>query len=412
MISLPFIFFVGIAGLVNLLIWRLDRHRALNLKAGSTDQFSLPSVLPAVRVSFLIAAWNERTNVGRCLESILALPYPDMEIVLCTGGQDGTYAIADTTVSRLLDAKNLRARAIVLEQKPGEGKQRALQRCLEAATGELIYLTDADCLIQEQAFARCIVPLLQQSEKVVTGSFYLPLPDQERNPFVQIQASGRAYSATQRWCASQPLYRAGLQGANCAMRRNTLMEAGEFKNIVFTGTDYDLAKRLLERGSRIYYDPLSSIRSEFPTNLSVYYRQQTRWIRNVLLIGMQYRAYGEVAANLRTAMLGLGMLGMPFVSLLLGLAGMRWNVVFSTAAFLTWIALGLILIWSGLFAYAFFSRLRYLAFARIWCGVLNRPSFQYTFRTYLLIPILMLVDYVAWSLPVLEYPVKSLRQRW
>ncbi len=367
---------------INLRQWRLDRHKQQALLE-ETQHFKAASIAgQPPRLSFLLAAWNEQQHLARCLESILSLPYPNLEIVLCAGGQDGTFAAA-----RAYASPNM----ILLEQFPGEGKQRALQRAFEASTGEVIYLTDADCVIQPDDFFRCLAPLLNKTERVVSGSFYLPLPGQEKHPFVLAQAASRAYSA-----AHQPAYSQGLQGSNCALSRIELEKAGAFQNSVKTGTDYDLAKRILKTGARIRFQALSSIRSEFPTSFRAYFRQQARWIRNVVLLGFRYQAYPEIRANLHTSLVGLTMLAGPFLILLAAWLT-RWT------AFLT---ITLLAGWFTLFLHSFFSRLRYLAFARLWLGL------AYPLRSLWLLPLFLVVDFAAWSLPVLEYPLKSLRSRW
>ena len=111
-------------------------------------------------MSFLVAAWNEEATLQACIEAILGLSYPNLEIVLCAGGADRTWEIA----SRLSDA-----RLILLEQHPGDGKQKSLQRCLERSSGDMIYLLDADCRITEEAFARILGPILHREELAVTA---------------------------------------------------------------------------------------------------------------------------------------------------------------------------------------------------------------------------------------------------
>ena len=49
---------------------------------------------PTPRVSFLVAAWNEAGMIERCLRAVAGLSYPDVELVLCAGGSDGTFALA------------------------------------------------------------------------------------------------------------------------------------------------------------------------------------------------------------------------------------------------------------------------------------------------------------------------------
>src|SRR6266545_682146 len=46
-------------------------------------------------VSVLLPAWNEAVMLRRCLDSILAIDWPKLEVVLCAGGNDGTLEIAN-----------------------------------------------------------------------------------------------------------------------------------------------------------------------------------------------------------------------------------------------------------------------------------------------------------------------------
>src|SRR5687768_5466499 len=88
-------------------------------------------------VSILVAAWNEAEHIDDLIASCLRWAYPRKELVLCAGGADDTLRRA-----RRWEGAGVR----VLEQLPGEGKQGALERCLREATGEIIVLTDADCV--------------------------------------------------------------------------------------------------------------------------------------------------------------------------------------------------------------------------------------------------------------------------
>jgi glycosyltransferase involved in cell wall biosynthesis len=97
----------------------------VTLPVPETTNTGLPSV------SVLLPAWNDAAMIGRCLESLLTIDWPDLEIVVCAGGADGTLDIARHYESE---------RVTVLEQHPGEGKQAALRRCLERSRGDIIYL--------------------------------------------------------------------------------------------------------------------------------------------------------------------------------------------------------------------------------------------------------------------------------
>lgn len=119
--------------------WQRDRTQA-KLVNPIRDPYPLQAT---PKVSLLVPAWNEAHNLPDHIQSFLELTYPNKELILCAGGTDQSYAVA-----RRCEGNTIH----VLEQMAGEGKQQALRRCLEIATGEIIFLTDADCILTNAVF--------------------------------------------------------------------------------------------------------------------------------------------------------------------------------------------------------------------------------------------------------------------
>nr|MBC7245830.1 glycosyltransferase [Chloroflexota bacterium] len=355
--------------------WRCDRALALRLRPPassppSSSAYQLPSPsVPLPKVSVLVAAWNEAEMIEQHIQSFLGLQYPDKELVLCAGGPDVTYEIARRYAGE---------QVIVLEQQPGEGKQRALQRCLEHASGAILFLTDADSLLDDGSFAQTLTPLLHEREDVATGTSR-PLRSQLDNPFVIYQ-----------WCtdsfvsAKQPKFISGIEGRNWAVKRSALDEIGGFPGEVQTGTDYYMAKLLLHAGHRIRYVRESAIATEYPATFRSLWRCQSRWVRNLLLHGPKFGAYNEAWQALRATLAGWTMLLLPFLGLVVG------------PIFLA--------LWAVLLAHALLARVRYARFTSLYQGV------AIGWKQYGLLPLYMFVDFVAWSLPLLHLLTR--RHQW
>jgi cellulose synthase/poly-beta-1,6-N-acetylglucosamine synthase-like glycosyltransferase len=364
--------------LVNLYQWRRDRKRVSSLIAARTP---VPRDLTSTeRVSFLVAAWNEESTIEACIQAILHLNHPDFEVILHAGGTDRTWEIA----SRIPDP-----RLVVLLQRQGEGKQASLQKCFERASGEIIYLLDAGCLITNDAFARILQPIILGKEQAITSSPCVPFPAQMGSPFVANQCAARVYTSI-----SQPEYCPGLAGANSAIRRAALEQAGGFHPGIRTGGDYDLGQRLLGHGVRIRYDVEASFPIRFHMRVRPYLRQQARWLRNVVSHGMRFGAYREVASCLATSLVGFAMLSLPLIALVLS-----YPLVSPTAMIIGGC-------WAMLFLYACFSRFRYLKVASLWLDTPLMPS------AVAMIPACLTIDFLAWSIPLVQYPSKKLRERW
>lgn len=363
---------VAVIGL-NASRWRHDRAVAARRRLA---HLAPPPPLEATpRVSVLVAAWNEREVIEAHLESVLRLRYPDLEYVLCAGGPDGTYAVAK---------RFERPGLTVLEQRPGEGKQGALRRCLAASSGEVIFLTDADCNLDDANLHRTLAPVINGEADASSGRVRPRDCDLRASPLCAYRWAVDRYTA-----AHAPDELTGLMGANAAVRRSALLAAGGMQESVSSGTDYHLAKALLREGYRIRHVPDSEITTRYPTRIDDYARRQRRWLRNVVLHGLRFGALDEATGVLKTSLLGLSMLLLPAAALLLGP---------------TCLAL-----WIVALLYSVSNKLRYIAFA----AVLNRMvSARGLLRGALWTVPLTFVEFAIWSAPLLDYVDAQRRHTW
>jgi hypothetical protein len=251
-------------------------------------------------VSVLLPAWNEAQMVGRCLDSLLAIEWPDFEIVVCAGGDDGTLEIANHY------AEKHPGRVLALRQCRGEGKQRALRRCFEQSQGELIYLTDADCIVPTETLTRMVAAVGPGGSDAATGPAE-PLLEQRQRAWIRHQwATVRAVDRARTSDAT------GILGRNCAVRRSSLEDASGFGDPVATGTDYHLAQLLLASGRTIQFVP-APVKTQFADGITEYLEQQSRWMRNIIVHGPRFgdQAAAEVKAVTKTLALGVGILAWP-----------------------------------------------------------------------------------------------------
>ncbi len=356
-------------------VWRWRQDSALARRLRVARQGTPPTLATTPRVTVLVAAWNEADLIDQHIRSVLSLRYPNLEYVLCAGGADDTYRLAK---------RYERPGVIVLEQRPGEGKQAALRRGLERASGEIIFLTDADCLVDDANFERTIAPIVAGEDEATSGA---------SRPLGRQLASETL--ATYRWAADAyasahaPLHGEGLFGRNAAVSRSALKQAGDLRADVPTGTDYHLAKSLLAAGLPIRQVVESQVTTRYPNSLGTYLRQQRRWLRNPVVLGWRFRAYHEVAVALRTSLIGLGMLLVPAA---LPLAGR-----------------GLLALWLLALATSVAGKVRYLAFAALVEKAVNR---RVVLRACASAVPLTLVEFAVWAAPLADLLVPSWRRKW
>lgn len=94
------------------------------------------------KVSIIVPVYKSEKSIGRCVESILAQTYRDIELILVDdGGGDSSLSICQDFASR-------DARVKVISQENG-GPARARNTGLDAATGAWIAFVDSDDWIDE-----------------------------------------------------------------------------------------------------------------------------------------------------------------------------------------------------------------------------------------------------------------------
>jgi glycosyltransferase involved in cell wall biosynthesis len=119
-----------------------------------------------VRLSVLIAAYNEERTIATAVERVRAVPL-DIEIVAVNdGSSDRTGAAID----------RLRAEGkidIALHHAKNRGKGAALRTAIQAASGDVMVVQDADLEYDPQEFVRLLQPIARGQADAVFGSRFL-----------------------------------------------------------------------------------------------------------------------------------------------------------------------------------------------------------------------------------------------
>jgi len=362
---------LGGLGVVSLHNWRLWTHDRAFAERLRTERPAAPGLSFAPKVSALVAAWNEAEHIDAHIRSFLALRKLEIELVICAGGADNTFERARQYAG---------PRVIVLEQRAGEGKQRALVRCLERATGEIIFLTDADCRFEGAALRHLLAPLVNEGEQAATGASR-PLEEQQGRLL-----PGYLWAIDAAVAARQGRYSSGLLGRNAALTRQAIERSGGLDFHAPTGTDYQLARRLIDAGIPIRFVGASVVPAEYPESLATYANKQSRWLRNLLLYGPRYGATADVRATAQTVALGAAMTVSPLAALFLGPFAL--------------------VLWAVLVSHAALAKLRYASFtARLHGGRLPRGLLLG------LLP-LTIAEFAIWALPIRDMLDRRRRSQW
>ena len=223
-------------------------------------------------VSAVVTTCSDPHRLERCLRSILACNYDDLEIIVVEN-RPGSGA-----TRRMLATRFDASPALRYVEEPRAGLSRARNAGLAGARGELVAFVDDDTIVDPSWLER-LVERFEWSEDAdcVTG-LILPLELETPSQVLLEQFAGfgkgferRTYRLRETEDRAYP-YAPGAvgSGANTALRRSVALELGGFDPTLGAGTpavggeDLDLYLRLLLRGHAIAYEPSAIVWHQHP----------------------------------------------------------------------------------------------------------------------------------------------------
>jgi glycosyltransferase involved in cell wall biosynthesis len=126
----------------------------------------------AVKVSIIIAVYNEAATVGMLLEQVWAQPLPQAAareiIIIESNSTDGSREIVAEFVARRAGAGPSRIQ--VIHQDRPHGKGHAIREGLAAASGDILLIQDADLEYDVADYPALIRPIVEGRAAFVLGN--------------------------------------------------------------------------------------------------------------------------------------------------------------------------------------------------------------------------------------------------
>lgn len=124
-----------------------------------------------MKVSIIIAVYNEANTVATLLERVWAQPLPDAAkeiIIVESNSTDGSREIVAEFVAR--HAAESPARVTAIYQDRPRGKGHAIRQGFAAATGEILLIQDADLEYDVADYPDLLAPIIAGRAAFVLGS--------------------------------------------------------------------------------------------------------------------------------------------------------------------------------------------------------------------------------------------------
>jgi len=226
-------------------------------------------------VSVIIPAMNAEATIGDLLESLMRVDYArdKLEIIVVDGGStDGTEKIVKMYPVKLIVE---RRRGINVARNTGVKNSR----------GEIIFFTDADCVVTKD-WIKIMVRNFEDPEVGCVGGTVV----RYRDDFLSRYADNSVMPVLRRFKKREVLENVKLffrypAGCNMAMRRKVIEEAGGFDENILYGFDEDeLVERACRMGYKMVLDPNSVIKHQHRSSLKNLLKQTFNYGRGGALL--------------------------------------------------------------------------------------------------------------------------------
>jgi GT2 family glycosyltransferase len=214
------------------------------------------SLLP--RMSVVICTYNGSATLRDCIEGVLALDYPDYEVIVVSDGSTDDAA-------RIAAA----CEGVRVIETPNRGLSSARNTGMNAATGEILAYIDDDAIPDPDWLKHLARTFASGPYAAVGGPNVLPPGSNAIAQCVANAPGGPTHVLLSDGDAEH------IPGCNMAIRKEALERIGGFDpQFRAAGDDVDVCWRLLDSGERIAFSPGAAVLHHRRGSVLDYLRQQ------------------------------------------------------------------------------------------------------------------------------------------
>jgi GT2 family glycosyltransferase len=261
------------------------------------DRVPFPLGIRWPRISVVVCSYNGSKTIRDCMEGLLAVEYPDFEVIVVNDGStDGTAEIVREYGFRLITTKN-------------HGLSSARNTGMNAASGEIVAYLDDDAYPDPDWLTYLAAAFMKSRHAAIGGPNIPPQGDGAIAECVANAPGGPVHVLI------SDLEAEHIPGCNMAFRKTALLEIGGFDPAFrAAGDDVDVCWRLQEKGFSLGFSPAAVVWHHRRNSLVAYWKQQVGYGKAEALLEKKwpekYNAAGHltwggrVYGNGHTRMLG------------------------------------------------------------------------------------------------------------
>jgi biofilm PGA synthesis N-glycosyltransferase PgaC len=239
-------------------------------------------------VSVVVAAYCEETIIEETLDALLALEYPNYEIVVVDDGSPDRTA--DLVRPYLVSGGRVR----LIEKRVNEGKAMALNDAIPVTRGEIVVVVDADIHPRSDVLGYLVSHFRSGRVAAVAGN---PQVTNTQSLLAKVQATEFASIVSVLRRAQRVWGRIlTVSGALCAFRKGALVDVGLFDPDKVT-EDIAMSWKLQRRFYDVRYEPRAVCGMQVPETFPALWKQRKRWAKGLAQV---LRTHADLFTDWRT----------------------------------------------------------------------------------------------------------------
>jgi GT2 family glycosyltransferase len=230
---------------------------ALAAVRNAFDRVPFPPSVRWPRISVVVCTYNGSKTIRDCLEGLLALEYPDFEVIVVDDGStDGSADIVRSYGFRVISTEN-------------RGLSSARNTGMKAANGEIVAYIDDDAYPDPDWLTYLAAGFMNSRHAAFGGPNIPPKGDGPIAECVANAPGGPVHVLISDQEAEH------IPGCNMAFRKAALQEIGGFDpRFRAAGDDVDVCWRLQEKNHTLGFSPAAMVWHHRRNSVAAYWKQQ------------------------------------------------------------------------------------------------------------------------------------------
>lgn len=230
------------------------------------------------KVSVVIPVYDGEKTLRKCLDSVLNQTYKNYEVIVVDNNS------TDRTAEILEEFQKKSRIPFTVGFEPFRRRGAARNAGLKEAKGEIIAMTDSDCIVPGNWIEELIKPILNGKENIVQGNesdlignYWTRMQQKFNHQFFMNHLKGD--------------YINHLDTKNFAIRREILLNAGMFNKNIGNNEDFEFKIRINKNGYKLFFKPECKVKHFHKDSFSRLFSRridQGYWIAKIYRLHKDY----------------------------------------------------------------------------------------------------------------------------